>query len=121
MISPLRACLLLLVPLFASAALAQSYPNKAVRMVVPFAAGAGSNDIMARLIAQKLSDSLGRQVVVDNRPGASGIIGTDIVARRPRTAEQVPRALARGCDPGAGCGAGLKPAVVMRAFTVASP
>ncbi len=64
-----------------AAALAQPYPNKAVRMVVPFAAGAGSNDIMARLVAQKLGDSLGQQVVVDNRPGASGIIGTDIVAK----------------------------------------
>jgi len=52
-------------------------------MVVPFAAGAGSNDIMARLVAQKLTDSLGEQVVVDNRPGASGIIGTDIVAKAP--------------------------------------
>ena len=50
-------------------------------MVVPFAAGAGSNDIMARLVAQKLSERLGEQVVVDNRPGASGIIGTDIVAK----------------------------------------
>ena len=80
----------LLALLFAStAALAQSastgsgqaYPDKAVRMVVPFAAGAGSNDIMARLVAQKLSDNFGQQVVVDNRPGASGIIGTDIVAK----------------------------------------
>jgi tripartite-type tricarboxylate transporter receptor subunit TctC len=52
-------------------------------MVVPFAAGAGSNDIMARLVAQKLSDALGQQFVVDNRPGASGIIGTDIVAKAP--------------------------------------
>jgi tripartite-type tricarboxylate transporter receptor subunit TctC len=60
---------------------AQSYPAKSVRMVVPFAAGAGSNDIMARLIAQKLSDSFGQQFVVDNRPGASGIIGCDIVAK----------------------------------------
>jgi tripartite-type tricarboxylate transporter receptor subunit TctC len=60
---------------------AQPYPAKSVRMVVPFAAGAGSNDIMARLIAQKLSDSFGQQFVVDNRPGASGIIGCDIVAK----------------------------------------
>src|SRR4029079_19181540 len=59
----------------------QSYPTKPVRMVVPFAAGAGSNDIMARLIAQRLSERFGEQVVVDNRPGASGIIGTDIVAK----------------------------------------
>ncbi len=60
---------------------AQTYPAKPVRMVVPFAAGAGSNDIMARLIAQKLSDSFNQQFVVDNRPGASGIIGCDIVAK----------------------------------------
>ena len=78
----MRAIIFLLMLLGAvHTALAQTYPTKAVRMVVPFAAGAGSNDIMARLIAQKLSDSLGQQFVVDNRPGASGIIGTDIVAK----------------------------------------
>ena len=71
---------LLLLP-FALIATAQTYPSKSVRMVVPFAAGAGSNDIMARLIAQKLTETFGQQVVVDNRPGASGIIGTDIVAK----------------------------------------
>ena len=71
---------LLLLP-FALVATAQTYPSKSVRMVVPFAAGAGSNDIMARLIAQKLTETFGQQVVVDNRPGASGIIGTDIVAK----------------------------------------
>ena len=71
---------LLLLP-FAALAVAQNYPAKSVRMVVPFAAGAGSNDIMARLIAQKLTDSFGQQFVVDNRPGASGIIGCDIVAK----------------------------------------
>jgi tripartite-type tricarboxylate transporter receptor subunit TctC len=60
---------------------AQAYPAKSVRMVVPFAAGAGSNDIMARLIAQKLSERFSQQFVVDNRPGASGIIGCDIVAK----------------------------------------
>src|SRR4051812_2692629 len=60
---------------------AQAYPAKSVRMVVPFAAGAGSNDIMARLIAQKMSERYSQQFVVDNRPGASGIIGCDIVAK----------------------------------------
>jgi tripartite-type tricarboxylate transporter receptor subunit TctC len=76
-----RISMSLLLLLSAAIAAAQTYPAKSVRMVVPFAAGAGSNDIMARLIAQKLSDSFGQQFVVDNRPGASGIIGTDIVAK----------------------------------------
>jgi tripartite-type tricarboxylate transporter receptor subunit TctC len=77
----LRVVMSLLLLLFALIATAQTYPSKSVRMVVPFAAGAGSNDIMARLIAQKLTETFGQQVVVDNRPGASGIIGTDIVAK----------------------------------------
>jgi len=76
-----RVCISLLVMSFAASVTAQTYPAKSVRMVVPFAAGAGSNDIMARLVAQKLTDGFGQQVVVDNRPGASGIIGTDIVAK----------------------------------------
>ena len=77
----LRAVVSLLLLSLAAAAPAQTYPAKSVRMVVPFAAGAGSNDIMARLVAQKLTDAMGQQFVVDNRPGASGIIGTDIVAK----------------------------------------
>ena len=57
-----------------------TYPVRPIRLLVPQAAG-GSNDIMARNVANHLTASLGRQVVVDNRPGADGIIGTEIVAR----------------------------------------
>src|SRR5262249_9734793 len=67
--------------LLAAVGAAPQSPQRPVRMVMPFAAGAGSNDIMARLIGQKLSDALGQQFVIDNRPGASGIIGTDIVVK----------------------------------------
>jgi len=81
MLSVIRVVSILVSLLAAHTVLGQAYPAKPIRMVVPFAAGAGSNDIMARLIAQKLSESFGQQVVVDNRPGASGIIGCDIVAK----------------------------------------
>ncbi|MBL8382793.1 MAG: tripartite tricarboxylate transporter substrate binding protein [Burkholderiales bacterium] len=62
------------------AALAQAYPNKAIRFVVPYPAGGGT-DIIARLIGTKLTEAWGQQVVVDNRPGASGILGNDLVAK----------------------------------------
>jgi tripartite-type tricarboxylate transporter receptor subunit TctC len=63
----------------AACAAAQGYPAKPVRFVVPYAPG-GSTDTLARTIGVKLTDLLGQQVVVDNRPGASGNIGMDIVA-----------------------------------------
>lgn len=66
----------------APAADAQSYPTKPIRLVVPTGAG-GINDIVSRLIGQKLTESWGQQVVVDNRPGAGGIIGSEIVAKAP--------------------------------------
>ena len=78
---PLRLALALLAGfIFAPAVPAQSYPAKPVRMVVASAAG-GILDTVARTIAAKLSEQVGQQVVVDNRPGAGGIIGTDIVAK----------------------------------------
>jgi tripartite-type tricarboxylate transporter receptor subunit TctC len=64
------------------AAHGQEYPSKPIRIIVPFAAG-GPADIYARFIGQRLQDSLGQSVVVDNRPGAGAIIGTDAVAKSP--------------------------------------
>ncbi len=58
----------------------QSYPTKPIRLIVPFPAG-GQTDVVARTISQKLSESLGQQVVVDNRPGAAGSIGVDIAMK----------------------------------------
>jgi tripartite-type tricarboxylate transporter receptor subunit TctC len=63
-------------------AAAQAYPNRPVRLIVPFAAG-GANDIVARLIQPSLERALGQPIVVENRPGASGVLGTDVVAKSP--------------------------------------
>ena len=69
--------------LLATPALAQSpYPNKPIRMVVAFAAG-GSTDVVARSVSQKLSEALGVPVVIENRAGANGTIGSDAVAKSP--------------------------------------
>ena len=63
-------------------AIAAEYPDKPIRMVVPWSPGGGS-DVSGRIIAAKLSESMGQQVVVDNRPGAAGNIGTAITAHAP--------------------------------------
>ncbi|MCC6194270.1 MAG: tripartite tricarboxylate transporter substrate binding protein [Burkholderiales bacterium] len=63
-------------------AAAQAYPTKPIRLIVPYTAG-GSSDFVARQVAQKMSEGLGQQVVVDNRPGAAGIAGTDVAAKSP--------------------------------------
>ncbi len=60
----------------------QQFPSKPIRFVVPFPAG-GANNVLARLFAQQLSEYWGQQVVVDNRPGAGSIIGSEIVAKAP--------------------------------------
>lgn len=70
----------LLVCTASTIAFGQSFPTKPIRLVVPLAPG-GGGDIVSRLIAQKISEPLGQAVVVDNRPGGSTIIGTEIVAR----------------------------------------
>jgi tripartite-type tricarboxylate transporter receptor subunit TctC len=82
---PLRRTLLMLPFALACAALdagAQGYPARPVRLIVADAAG-GAPDQLGRLLAQKLSESLGQQVVVDNRPGAAGALGADVAAKAP--------------------------------------
>jgi tripartite-type tricarboxylate transporter receptor subunit TctC len=64
------------------AASAADYPTRTVKIIVPFAAG-GPADIYARFIAQKLTESMGQSFIIDNRPGAGSIIGTDAVAKSP--------------------------------------
>ncbi|MBI3069264.1 MAG: tripartite tricarboxylate transporter substrate binding protein [Betaproteobacteria bacterium] len=66
----------------ATAAQAQQYPTRPIRFIVPFPPG-GGNDIVGRIVALKLADALGQSVVVDNRGGAGGTIGTDITAKAP--------------------------------------
>ena len=66
----------------AAAVAAETYPSRPVRLVVPFSPG-GAADVPGRIVAQKMSDVLGQQIVVDNRPGAGGLIGAELTARSP--------------------------------------
>ena len=78
-----RLLLLSLLPaLFPGLALAQNYPAKPVRMLVPFPPG-GISDTLARITAQQLTESLSQQVIVDNRPGAGTTIAADLIAKAP--------------------------------------
>lgn len=67
---------------FSTLSLAQPYPSKPIRLIVPFPPG-GTTDVVARLVAAKISAAWGEQVVTDNRPGAGGTIGTEIAAKAP--------------------------------------
>lgn len=75
-----RFAMLVLWAACAPLATAQNYPNKPIRIIVPLAAG-GTGDVLGRLAADTLATAFNQQVVVDNRPGANGIIGTDLVAK----------------------------------------
>src|SRR5438094_1342250 len=68
--------------LFAGSALAQDYPSRPVKIIVPYAPG-GSTDIIGRIVAQRLSESLGQSFLVENRPGASGNLALEAVAKAP--------------------------------------
>src|ERR1700742_1816721 len=72
----------LLITLSTACAQAQDYPSKTVRIIVPFAPG-GSNDIVGRLLAARMTDRTGHTFLVDNRGGAGGIVGTEMVVKSP--------------------------------------
>src|SRR5712691_10368226 len=77
----MKAAVAFLLFLFCEIAQGQ-YPSRPIRLIVPFPPG-GSNDIVARMVATQLGERLGQQVVVDNRGGAGGVLGTDLAAKSP--------------------------------------
>ena len=79
---PLAAAICLAAAAMPAAQAQSRYPEKSVRLIVPFAP-AGGTDISARILAQKLSETMGHSFVVDNRPGAGSVLGTEIAARSP--------------------------------------
>lgn len=80
--SRLALCALASIAVLPFAAVAQNYPAKPIRMIIVWPPG-GANDIAGRIVAQKMTENLGQQVIVDNRGGASGIVGSDVVAKGP--------------------------------------
>jgi tripartite-type tricarboxylate transporter receptor subunit TctC len=77
-----RLLIWLFVAALSTGALAQQYPSRTIRLISPFPPG-GSVDVVGRLVAARLSESLGQQMIVDNRSGASGVIGTEVVLNSP--------------------------------------
>jgi tripartite-type tricarboxylate transporter receptor subunit TctC len=77
-----RACVLAAIATVSGTAYSQTYPTRPMRMIVHFPAG-GPTDLVARLLAQKMSETWGQQVLVDNRPGAGGVVGVEMVVRAP--------------------------------------
>lgn len=80
--STTRLGTVIIAAIFATGVDAQNYPAKPVRIIVPLAPG-GNVDIVARTLAQQLTDSMGQQIIVENRPGASSLVGTQLVAKAP--------------------------------------
>jgi tripartite-type tricarboxylate transporter receptor subunit TctC len=72
--------LVLALPLFAQPAAADDYPSRSIRLIIPFPPG-GSNDVVGRIIANQLGEKLNKQVFVDNRSGAGGVVGSDLAAK----------------------------------------
>lgn len=79
---PLIALLSSALLAFATPLMAQTFPNKPIRIIVPFPPG-GGNDVIARVVAQKLNERLGQQVVIDNKAGANGIVGLQALMQSP--------------------------------------
>ena len=77
-----RGLLVVIVAAVPGAVVAQAFPNKQLRMIIGFPAGS-SSDVVGRLVAQKMSEGLGQQLVFENRPGAGGNIGAEAVAKSP--------------------------------------
>jgi tripartite-type tricarboxylate transporter receptor subunit TctC len=98
-----RFAFLFLSLLVSATASSQQYPDRAIRIIVPFPAGDGI-DIQARLIGQHLTERWGQQVLVDNRPGAGTLIGTELATKAPHDGYTLlllrrPTPLIRACAP----------------------